>query len=246
MPSVDARLTKEGGFWVWRAAEGDARVLFAGKGPTLGRRDAMRHLLPPGVEPAWLRQIHSRRVLAARPGDSGEGDALVTSETGLALCVVTADCVPVLFTAPGRLAAAHAGWRGLASRILPATLKELNGAGRGLTAWIGPTIGPCCYEVGPEVAAEVAAASHDEVVRPGPRGRPHLHLQEAAAAQLRELGVEDIRRVAICTRCAVDRLWSYRRDGRDAGRNLSLVWRAAPPGSEAEGPPAEAARVAAG
>lgn len=222
---MNAQLMRNDEFWIWRSGEGAARVLFAGKGPPLTREETMQRLLPPGIAPAWLRQIHSRRVVDARPGDNGEGDALVTSETGLALGIITADCVPVLFAASGRTAAAHAGWRGLASRLLPATLERLGVPGRELTAWIGPAIGPCCYEVGSEVASEVAAASRDRVIRPGSRGLPHLDLQAAAAVQLQECGVEDVRRVAVCTRCAADRLWSYRRDGKAAGRNLSLIWR---------------------
>lgn len=227
---MGVRTFQSGEFWTWRAEDDSVRVLFAGRGPSLGREEQARRLLPSGIEPAWLRQIHSRKIHVARPGANGEGDALVTDRRGLALTVVTADCVPVLFAAEKQLAAAHAGWRGLASRLLPATLERLGADGREVKAWIGPTIGPCCYEVGSDVAEEVAAASHENVIRPGSRGRPHLDLQEAAAAQLREHGVENVHRVTVCTRCAADRLWSYRRDGKAAGRNLAAIWRE--PGEE--------------
>jgi copper oxidase (laccase) domain-containing protein len=70
----------------------------------------------------------------------------------------------------------------------------------------------------------VAAASIPEVIRPGLHGRPHLDLGAAAAAQLMAQGVTDVRQLDLCTRCHPDQLWSYRRDGQDAGRNLALIW----------------------
>jgi hypothetical protein len=221
------------------AGAGTVEVRFAGRRVAAGieprgRAEKLRSLLPPGVEGAWLRQVHSATVVAARPGENGPGDALVTDRPGLAVAVVTADCVPILLAvrggrSAGRIAAVHAGWRGLAGRVLPAALERLDADGGDVIAWIGPAIGPCCYEVGPEVAAEVAAAvSGTPVSRPGPRGRPHLDLVAAATAQLREHGVAESRIVGACTRCRGDRLWSYRRHGADAGRNLAVIWRTDP------------------
>ncbi|HEX2164551.1 MAG TPA: laccase domain-containing protein, partial [Thermoanaerobaculia bacterium] len=98
----------------------------------------------------------------------------------------------------------------------------------GWTAWIGPALGPCCYEVGEEVAEAVAAASDPAVVsRPAAGARPRLDLAAAARRQLAALGVEDVRTVAACTRCEADLLWSYRRDGRRAGRNHAFIWKRA-------------------
>jgi YfiH family protein len=211
-----------GGFHAWEASYGDVRACFAGRqlaGEALGREAAFEALAPSGKEVAWLRQVHSATVVDAAAGECGEGDALVAPAGDLALAVVTADCVPVLLAGGGRVAAVHAGWRGVAGRIVPATLERMDAA----VAWIGPAIGPCCYEVGDDVAARVTAVSGDEVARPGPRGRPHLDLRRAVEIQVRASGVGEVHQIGPCTRCAGDVLRSYRRDGRGAGRNVSLI-----------------------
>ena len=122
------------------------------------------------------------------------------------------------------MAAVHAGWRGIAAGIVSETVAALPEAPENVTAWIGPAIGPCCYEVGEEVAEQVAAAARRDVVRPGPRGRPHLDLPGAVAAQLAAAGVSRVVVVSACTRCESESLWSFRRDGRGTGRNLSFIW----------------------
>lgn len=183
-----------------------------------------------GVEVAWSRQIHSARVLEASPGLCGEGDALWTDRRRLALSVVTADCVPILFACRdfgGEIAAVHAGWRGIASDIVARTVERLAAAPAALIAWIGPAIGSCCYEVGPEVAERVTRVSTEEAVRPNPdpgRPNPHLDLRRAVRHQLAAAGVGEIRTVDRCTRCHPEELWSYRRDGKAAGRNFGFVW----------------------
>ncbi len=202
-------------------------VYFGGKGPKLEREAALRQILPEDIEPAWLQQKHSATVLDARPGESGCGDALVTERRRLALTVVTADCVPVLLASDQGLAAVHAGWRGIVQSILPATCERLPGrhSEAPITAWIGPAIGPCCYEVGDDVARQVCAASSEAVVRGGPRGRPHLDLVAAARIQLERYGKVLVHALAVCTRCDSGRLWSYRREGPAAGRNVAAIWR---------------------
>ena len=89
---------------------------------------------------------------------------------------------------------------------------------------LGPAIGPCCYEVGDEVAARVAAVSDPTVVVPSRGPRPHLDPHAAILSQLRQAGVEQVHRVPDCTHCSADSLWSYRREGPGAGRNLALIW----------------------
>jgi len=148
----------------------------------------------------------------------------MTTETGLALSVVTADCVPIVVEGRQHLAAIHAGWRGLASDIIQETLKSFGQDSSGLRAWIGPAIGVCCYEVGRDVAAQVVAASGPSVLRDG-KPRPHLNLSHAAEIQLLQGGIEQIHIVDICTQCSVDWLASYRRDQDAAGRNLAIAWR---------------------
>lgn len=208
----------------WRDGSAAAEVLFLGRSAD-GRRDA-------GFAGAWtdrerplsrMRQVHGAKVLAARPGECGEGDAQVTAVAGLALAVVTADCVPVLIAAGDRVAAIHAGWRGFVAGVVAAALEELGDPAQAI-AWIGPAIGPCCYEVGEEVAVPVAARSTSEVRSTGRRGRPHLDLPLAVEIELARRGVGEIRRLALCTACHPELLESYRRDGAAAGRNCSLIW----------------------
>ncbi len=173
-----------------------------------------------------MHQVHGATVLAAREGNCGEGDALISTTLDLALVVVTADCVPVLLAAADKVAAIHAGWRGLVAGVIAAALAHFEEASR-VTAWIGPAIGPCCYEVGEEVARPVVAQSSSAVRSRGPRGRPHLDLPLAAEIQLARCGVGEIRRLAACTACHPRTLESFRREGTAAGRNLSLIWRRA-------------------
>lgn len=208
----------------WRDRSAAAEVRFLGRSVDGGRSAE--------VAAAWvgerraratMRQVHGAVVLAGRPGDCGEGDALVTTVPGLALEVVTADCVPILVASDVQVAAVHAGWRGLVAGVIAATLERF-GDPAAATAWIGPAIGACCYEVGDEVADAVVALSSAEVLSPGTRGRPHLDLGLAAEMALERSGVGSIRRLALCTACHPPTLESYRRDGRAAGRNRSLIW----------------------
>ena len=221
-----------GGHWMWRESRGPVHVVFAGRGPAHERGEVLRraagHL--PGGAPADLamaRQIHSATVLPARPGACGEGDALWTDRADLALSVITADCVPVVLAGPGGLAAVHAGWRGLVNGVIPAALREVPGPLSEWTAWIGPAIGVCCYEVGEDVAEQVVQAAADPAVAvPGPSGRPHLDLQLVARRQLEKAGIGEVVTLARCTRCDEEKLESYRRNGKGAGRNIAFIWRA--------------------
>ena len=181
------------------------------------------------VSPAWLRQRHSAEALRAdEPGLRGEGDALIVTRSGVAATVFAADCVPVLIAAGESVAAVHAGWRGLAGGVLASAMRELKCAGgtRPATAeaWIGPAIGPCCYEVGEDVASQVESTSDSEVVIRLPERKPHLDLVLAASKQLAGLGVGRISNSGCCVRCDSD-WWSYRRDGAAAGRNYAFIWR---------------------
>lgn len=216
------------GHWVWSDCEGDVEVRFVGRAPAGSDRAAVLGAVGSAdLDIAWVRQIHSARVCRAAPGACGEGDALTASHPDLALSIATADCVPVVLGGGGEIAAIHAGWRGIAARIVPATVEAISVPPTHLTAWLGPAIGACCYEVGEDVAEAVAAASSAVAVSSGPSGRPHLDLASAVARQLTAAGVPEIRRVACCTRCHPELLWSYRQEGRGAGRNLAFVWRRA-------------------
>lgn len=182
-----------------------------------------------------LRQVHGSRCrrlagdedAAAVAGE--KGDALISRAEGVACAVQTADCVPLLLADRhgGAVAAVHAGWRGTVAGVVAsavASLRQLAGDGACLLAAVGPHIGPCCFEVGDEVAAELAAASDlagDAVRRSA--GRPHVDLRRIVEAQLLTAGVAQIDHVTGCTMCDPRRFHSYRRDGPRAGRMLSAI-----------------------
>jgi YfiH family protein len=233
-----------GGILVMRPADAPEGlvVAFSGRGhapegeaaptPFLARRLAAALGLD-DMPIRWARQVHGTVAVAVRedgaPGEareSGECDALATDRTGVALVVQSADCVPILLAAPGGVAAAHAGWRGTAENVARAAveaLSKLGVAAGDARAWLGPSIGPCCYEVGGEVAARFAG----EFVRAGCGGRYRLNLAAVNVAQLEAAGVrrESIAVHPACTRCGGDDFASYRRDGVRAGRMIALVAR---------------------
>jgi YfiH family protein len=211
----------------WTAEHGaePLRIRLLGRGGPQRPEDVADYLTPSPESVSWLKQVHSARVVAAAPGRSGTGDALITEQRGTALAIATADCVPVLLATPTHVAAAHAGWRGLVAGVLAATLERLAGDPDATTAWLGPAIGACCYEVGDEVAGRIAEASTEAAISTPPGRRAHADLHAAAVHQLRARGVDRIHRFDLCTRCHADLLWSYRRDGASAGRNWSVIWR---------------------
>ena len=104
---------------------------------------------------ATVRQVHAADIVdATGPGDHGEADGLVTNVNGVPLAVMTADCGGVVLEAPSAVAVVHSGWRGAARRVVERAAFQLSDHGGVERAALGPTIGPCCFEVGPEVAAE--------------------------------------------------------------------------------------------
>lgn len=211
-------------------SSGAVQVRFVGRGPGGTREEILHRVEGRRVPVAQAKQIHSERVLAGREGFVGQGDALWTDRPGLALSVITADCVPVLLAGRDgrRIAAIHAGWRGIVAGVVERAIETLAVPAGELDAWIGPAIGVCCYEVGEEVAEEVVAATGPEVAvaghRLGPGRRPHLDLPGAVRHQLVRAGIERPRIVVRCTRCDPERLWSYRREGAGGGRNVAYVW----------------------
>lgn len=166
------------------------------------------------LEPLALnRQIHSMLVHRAVPGKRGQpGDGLWTEERDLPILAMTADCVPVALTrAHGRpgVAVLHVGWRGLLDGIVAEGVRALAGATH---AAIGPSIGPCCYEVGPEVAERFAQAFGADVVK----GRK-LDLWTSVERALRRAGVEEVIGFDLCTHCGPDLFFSHRRTGKPRG-----------------------------
>ena len=156
----------------------------------------------------------------------GEGDAIVRTQPGALIAVRVADCVPILLSAPGAVAAIHAGWRGTAAGIVARALLVLTEragvAPSAVRAAIGPAIGPCCYEVGDEVVTALLAVAPETIaLRPGPR-RPHADLRAVNEAILRAAGVEEIEHVGPCTRCSADH-YSHRREGEATGRFAGVI-----------------------
>lgn len=154
-------------------------------------------------------------------------DALITREPRVCVMVLAADCVPVLLYDPRKraVAAVHAGWRGTVGRIVAKTVErmqsEFESCPRDIVAGIGPSIGPCCFEVGEEVieAAREGLGNLQGLVEPGKMdGKFHLNLWEANRRQLLDMGVTRIDVAGICTVCHRDEFFSYRGDRGDTGR----------------------------
>ena len=187
--------------------------------------------------PGWpimkLKQVHSGIVVdiddTSAANAAIEGDAAVTSLTGVILGVQTADCVPILIadSKGSAVAAIHAGWRGTAARIAETTIarlvKKFQLDPKALIASIGPHIGACCYEVGEEVLAEMPDPS--SVERQPDWAKPHLNLAMANLQQLLRAGLPEaqIEMSSLCTRCREDLFHSYRRDGKRMGHMLSVI-----------------------
>ena len=149
-------------------------------------------------------------------------DGLWSDEPGRAMLLLTADCMPIAIArsngTPSAVEILHAGWRGLLAGIVAAGVRAIGA--RGLAAAIGPSIGPCCYEVGDEVAAPFREAFGDDVVRDGNK----LDLWTSAERALRAAGVEHIDRFDLCTSCHGDRFFSHRRDHGRTGRQGVIAY----------------------
>lgn len=176
-------------------------------------------------------QVHGARVLVADGAPAAalreEADALVAKREGAAVGVRVADCTPVLVAdeASGAVAAIHAGWRGVVANVIDAAVKAMNAEPSRLVAAIGPCIGPCCFEVGEDVAAQIAGASDPSVVVHVHRPKAYVDMRRAARAQLRAAGLRDARvdDVPGCTKCGGEQFHSHRRDGDGAGRAIAIV-----------------------
>lgn len=182
-------------------------------------------------QPAWLSQVHGVRVVPADPGRVETADASWTCTPGVACAVLTADCLPVLFCnrAGTQVAAAHAGWRGLASGMLEATLAALDCPANDVLVWLGPAIGSQAFEVGPEVRdAFLAEHPQAEVAfRPSTNLGKHLaDLYQLARIRLAAVGVTAVYGGGLCT-WSDPRFYSYRRQA-NTGRFASLIWLAQP------------------
>ena len=191
-------------------------------------RALVRQSLP--AEPGWLKQIHSATVVEAGAG-LPEADAAFTRQAGSVCAVLTADCLPVLFCdrSGSVVAAAHAGWRGLAGGVLEATVAAMQVEPNEILAWMGAAIGPQAFEVGDEVRqafiAQHPATAQAFVPHPtsGASARWLADIYQLARIRLNHAGVHAIYGGGRCTFNEADRFFSYRRDGV-TGRMASLIW----------------------
>lgn len=184
---------------------------------------------PDTADLATVQQIHSDKVLRAdRAGCLGEGDALISNQPGITLSVRTADCLPILMadTRNRAVAAVHAGWRGTLLEIVPKTVQamadQFGTRLEDLVIAIGPGIGACCFEVGPEVAAQFSS------LFPERRDLDRRTKVDLVETNLRLLGRNggSLRQIAtsgLCSCCQADLFHSYRRDHDQAGRMVSVI-----------------------
>ncbi|PWK04950.1 peptidoglycan editing factor PgeF [Tumebacillus permanentifrigoris] len=196
---------------------------------------------------AWVagEQVHGATVTVVTAEGKGRGardlesmlpatDALVTNVPGIGLTTYAADCVPLLFAAQDvqAIGCAHAGWQGTVKKIAANTVRTLiaqYGADPAqLEVWVGPSIGPCCYEVDERVAAQVREAfpaQQDHLLTPNHNGRWQLDLWQCNVQALVEAGVREanIHREDACTSCRVDTYFSHRKEAGKTGRHAGII-----------------------
>ncbi len=222
-------------------------AFMTGRGPNFGRkagdadevranRAALTALL--GARPVFLDQVHSADVVRLRADwhddNAPKADAAVSTDPDLAVAILAADCLPVLFSAPGGVAGAHAGWRGLAAGVLQNTVGELCAAAgcepADVQAWLGACIGPQAFEVGAEVVAAFGREPLDRdqpgvLYRPNPEPRWRVDLALLAREALRSAGVAQVSGGSWCTLTDESRFFSFRGEalGRPRGRMAACI-----------------------
>jgi polyphenol oxidase len=193
-------------------------------------RALLKALLP--SEPAWLSQVHGSRVVdAASVGNvPPDADASISTVPGVVCAIQTADCLPVLFCDRGGkvVGAAHAGWRGLSGGVLENTIEAMRSVGGSeILAWLGPAIGPQCFEVGKDVY-EAFSGKDGEMAKAfvplsGSNGKYLADIYSLARRTLALAGVLEVSGGGLCTVTEQKRFYSYRRD-KVTGRMASLIW----------------------
>ena len=171
-----------------------------------------------GRSGAWsvVRQVHGSEVVPApEPGRLADADGLWTEDPRQTIAVLGADCVPVLLVAPGRVGLAHAGWRGLVGGVVE---RAVEAVGEGSDVFAGPCIGPCCYEVGPDVARAFTSRFGPAVV-----AGACVDLWAAAEQAAVRAGAADFAAARICTSCHPELFFSHRRDRGRTGRQAAVA-----------------------
>ncbi len=191
--------------------------------------------LPDVPQPyTWLRQVHGTTVVVVEaPGAAAgeEADAAVTAVAGCAVMVRTADCAPVVLQGDGAVGVAHAGWRGLLDGVVQSTADAMRELGHPCTsAYLGPCIGPECYEFGADDLDAVVGRYGDAVRGRTSWGNPALDLAAGVRAALGEVGVDNVEQLGSCTAC--DQRWYSHRARGEAARFATAAWLHDPLGAE--------------
>lgn len=178
--------------------------------------------------PRWLKQVHGTHLVEldqfGTNSAAPEADGAITSTSGVVCAVQTADCLPLLMTDCNgtRVAAVHAGWRGMAAGIIEAAVAKMQCETRDILVWGGPCIGPAAFEVGIEVQAQLGGPT--SAYRPAStEGKVYADLRALAGDRLLQLGVTQYFHSESCTYQQEEAFFSYRRDGQ-CGRMASLIW----------------------
>jgi YfiH family protein len=205
---------------------------FSSRNPDVAQaRSELRRFVP--REPAWLSQVHGAAIVSAdaMPAAAPQADGAVARGAGNVCAVLTGDCLPVLYSSRDGsvVAAAHAGWRGLAAGVLEAAVDAMRVDPETVLAWLGPAIGPEAFEVGADVYTTFNA--HDRTTevcfKPARAGKWHADLYALARHRLARAGVHAVYGGGRCTFTERDAFYSYRRADADAARRMaSVIWRA--------------------
>ena len=232
--------------WLHAAGwEGFPALIHGFSGRLYNRTAALSALSSQELPLYTLEQVHGNKIHVVSRASScsswaedarPQADGMITAEAGKLLGIVTADCVPVLMVAPqaGIVAAVHAGWRGTDKDIcIRATqILKTDWGVRPEQLWVafGPAIGGCCYEVGQDIGETLSRKWGERAKsawRPdGEKGLLDLRLVNRLQCEEAGIPPDQIQNVGPCTFCANDEFFSYRREGRQAGRQLSVIgWR---------------------
>ncbi|MDD9889450.1 MAG: peptidoglycan editing factor PgeF [Gammaproteobacteria bacterium] len=222
----------EGAYGTFNLANhvGDAPLAVA------GNRDLLREALPARIFFQWMDQVHGSDVKTiASAGTVITADGLVTQESAIACCVLTADCLPILLTNQSgtEIAAVHGGWRGLRAGILHSVIDSMRSKPDEIMAWLGPAIGPCHYQVGLEIREAFLKESAEDEAESVSRcfsqsddpEKLQFDLYALARFRLGRLGVSSLYGGSFCTHCDEKKFYSFRRDGV-TGRMASIIFMA--------------------
>ncbi len=195
-------------------------------GDVASNRALLKVYLP--SDPVWLRQVHGTHVVAADAVNCGvEADASFTEKNGVVCAILTADCLPVLICDRNgsKVAAVHAGWRGLSQSVIENTVAAMRVPPPELVVYLGPAIGPSHYEVGNDVRDVFIDDDYNAITAfmPTTDGKWLANLYELAQLRLRRMGVEEIYGDDYCTYRDAEQFYSFRRDGQ-TGRMAALIW----------------------